>query len=1780
MSRGEHGFTIAEKIRENADGALYRGHRNADLRPVLLKSPHAGRPTTTELARLHHEHSILGSLVGPGIAKGLGVEDLGDSVALVMDDPGRESLDRLVESGRPDLATFLHTAKAMVDAIETVHRHHVIHRNIKPENFFRDGETGAVTLIDFAAATRLTLADRRGARTGRLEGTLAYMSPEQTGRMNRSVDRRADLYSLGVALYELATGTLPFPSNDPLELLHGHIARAPMPLHMVRGDWPRTVSDMVMRLLAKNAEDRYQDISGLKADLAGCQESLVRTGTIAPFPLAEQDFSDELRIPQKLYGRDAELATLLQTLERACQGGAELLLVYGHSGVGKSVLVGELQKQIATGARFATGRFDSIGRRIPYAPIIQACGEMLRSILAEPPTVFARWRQRILGAVGNNGRVVTDIVPELALVLGAQPPVEELDPAQSQHRFEATFLAFLQVFAAADHPLVLFLDDLQWADAASLRIIQLLLSAPNPGFVLVIGACRDAEVDPTHPLTGAMADMRRLGTRITEIKLGPLDEGAVERLLGDTFAAKPPAIRPLARIALEKTEGNPFFLAQFLGTLYHDGLVRFDASKRQWCFRLEGIERAMATDNVVDFMVARLQRLPQETQDLLRIAACIGQQFDRRTLALVAERGTADVGRALWHALREGLVVPLDPGQSFLHEADLGPAEVVPNGQDDEHSPSYRFLHDRVQQAAYVTLAEDQRRKMHLRIGRLRFSGGATGDDRRLFEAVNHLNLGAALIKGASERKTLAKLNFTAGRKAEDAAAHATALRHLDVCCELLGPGAWRDDYDIVFQAQICRAECEIATGQLDHALGALELAHGQARDDFDRATVLVLRTLVLVSMNRMADAIECGLKAAGILGMDFPNSPEAVGPAIGAELGSIFAMLGPRGASALLDSPAMTDRNSLLLLEALHRIMPAAAQINPALMTLVVARAVHLSLRQGNAPVSAYFCACLAHVQVMMGEVQKGYETGQVALRLNQALGGRAIACTIHFLLGAFVAFWTKDVEESVEHLRQGLRAALEVGDYLYACYCAMGQAVFVFQIGDPLDDVAEVARNAADLIDRTGDVTNHDVVASLRRVVERLRASSGAALGPDDAEAERKIVESRNPFVVSCHFQFLAIERYLAGDTAGTGLCVARSQPGVPGNFNGPQASFFQALLLAEQARAGGDKGDAALAQLKSEEAAYRRWAEMSPTTFGHRHALIAAELCASSGDDGQALTLFARAIQLARDAGAVLYEALASEQAGRYAERRGWAQMARELYFKNASIAYARWGASRKAKQLAAHVLEPRHRAHALTAEIPAAGWPGEVRTDSFDAIALARAAQALSGEILLPRLMARLMEIAIEQAGAERGLLLLLRNGELWVECATGRSSDDFTRFRLQAHAQPAGTASAWPEPVAQLPRTIIDFVLHAREKVVLTTASEPNRFSPDPYLAEHKPQSILCLPMIRQGELIGMLYLENRLAADVFGADRVELLEMLSTQAAISLENARLYEEMEARVKDRTRKLEESFRTIQEDQAKIIEAERRAAVAHLESELAIAQRIQTSILPREMSVAGMEIAASMQTATEVGGDYYDILPTADGGFWLGIGDVSGHGLDAGLVMLMLQSGLASLMRNDAWVDPAKPLCLLNRVLYDNVRCRLKRDDYVTLSLFRFFPDGRYLVAGAHEDMLVWRAQSRQCEQVQTQGTWIGMLERIESATRSHEGFLAAGDVMILFTDGVVEARSLDHRQFGLDRVLEIATKAHAEPATEICCRILEQAQAWSADRQDDQTVVVLRRGSRR
>jgi predicted ATPase/serine phosphatase RsbU (regulator of sigma subunit)/tRNA A-37 threonylcarbamoyl transferase component Bud32 len=1739
-------YTAMIKVRDTASASLFRGQRDGDQLPVLLKIPHGERPTAAQLARLKHEYSILRSLPLPGVVRPLGLEKMGDNLALVLEDVdvGARSLERGPGAQPLELGAFLKVAISMARVVESIHRHQIIHKDIKPQNFVLTGNgSGEVTLIDFAVATRLSLEDRRASNVNRLEGTLAYMSPEQTGRMNRLLDRRTDLYSLGVTFYELLTGVLPFRSSDPLELVHSHIARTPIPPDAVAPGTPAVVAAIVMKLLAKNAEDRYQDVGGLKADLERCLELHERTREVASFTLGEHDFSDELRIPQKLYGRESASATLLATFARARAGAAELLLISGYSGIGKSALVNEIQRQIVRGGRFVAGKFDQLGRRVPYLPITRACGELVRSILTESPEALARWRAKILEALGPNGQVMIDLVPELELVIGRQPAVQELGPNETQHRFETVFQSFLQVFTTAEHPLAFFLDDLQWADPASLRLIHLVLTSPSRGHLLVIGAYRDSEVDPLHPLSHALADLRKAAATVNEIKLGPLGADDVEQLLADTLDCERREVEPLARLVLRKTHGNPFFLSQFLTSLYKDGAVALNVATRRWTWDLDRVETATATENVIDFMIAKLRRLGAAPQRALSMAACIGHTFDRATLAIVSEQSPAEVAALLWQVLREGLIVPADADQGYLHDtSELGVAEM---------NPSYRFLHDRVQQAAYALIDDGHKQEVHLRIGRLIMQSPGGGGEERLFDVVNHMNFGASLITDPEERRALARLNLSAGRKARDAIAYGMAVKFLATALELLGDLAWQRDYELAYAASLKQAECEFASNNVDGAFGLLDVVASNAGTNLHRVAALRLRMLILVNVNRMEEAIACGLEAARLLGMEFPPADrgDLIGPAIGAELGAVGAALAGRDIEALIDLPAASDPEAVALLDVLYGIIPAAAQSNTALMVLTTAKAVNLALRCGNSPVSSYFYICYGMVMAGGGDLETAYRMGQLGIRLNERVGNQAVNGANHFVFSAFVSFWRRPLAESLEYFERGLKVSLDAGDYIHAAYCITFLGLYRLYLGRSLDEVTAELASKAELLQRTGNVVNRQAVRLVEQLVASFKGQTGRGSlegnGFDVAGLEREIVGSGNRFLISTYYLYWAIARYFAGDYAAALADLDKAVPAVPPELTRAEIDFFAALTRAACLRAGvGGEAEALRAQLVKDEELLRGWAAASPGTFGHRHALVAAELAACSGS-GHALPLYERAVALAQANGSVLHEALANELAGGFAASQGWNKIA-QLYRREARAGYERWGALAKVREFAAPDA-PIER-----------GVAPEVRAEQLDSLSFVKASQAISTEIVLHKLIASLMRIVIEQAGADRGYLLLLHDGELWLEGAAGTAAAepagfDRVRFDGAAHAR------------AILPRSIVDYAQRTKEKVLLAGAGRDNRFEADPYFREHRPRSLLCLPMIRQGEPVGLLYLENSLTDDAFSPSRVELLDVVASQAAISLENAILYDEMEKRVQQRTRQL--------------VEAERRAAVAHYEKEMAIARQIQTSILPRRLDVPGMEIAAAMVTASEVGGDYYDLFTTADGGCWLGIGDVSGHGLNAGLVMLMIQSGLASLMRRDPDADPSSLLCLLNSMLRENIRGRLGRDDFATLSLFRFYPDGRFVVAGAHEDIVLLRASTGACEQLRVTGSWLGVRERTSSQMPNHSDRLDDGDVMLLYTDGITEARNQAREQLGLERVIQTVTGLRAEPAATICAQVLERAKAWAPVQDDDRTLVVLRRQSK-
>ncbi|HTN92089.1 MAG TPA: AAA family ATPase, partial [Sorangium sp.] len=744
-------YVALEVIHEGADTILYRArHRQSD-RPVVLKVLRRDHASPRALGRLHHEHEVARALDTPAVVKPRAIEALGDQVALVLEDFGGRSLDQLLDGPMP-LERFFPIALRLAGALAELHRHHVIHKDIKPQNLLCNCETGEVKITDLGIACLAPRESQELVHDGLIEGTLAYMAPEQTGRMNRWIDERTDLYSLGVTFYEMLTGTLPFHASDPVAWVYCHIAQKPQPPHAVVPSIPPALSAVVLRLLAKAAEERYQSALGLRYDLDACFAQLRASGTIEAFPLAQRDVSDRLQVPQRLYGREREIEALLAVFDRvAARGRPELALVSGYSGIGKSSLVAELHRPVArAGGFFLSGKFDELKRDIPYHAFLQAFRGLVQEILCVSEDELERWRRRLQEALGPSGGLLADVLPELALLLGPQPPAPELPAAEARHRFHATLRRFVAACVQKEHPMVLFLDDLQWADAGSLQLLEQLVTHAEAEHLLLVGAYRDNEVGPAHPLSLMLSEARKGGAAVTDIVLAPLSADDVGALVAATVRAPAEQVEPLARLVHEKTGGNPFFLIQFLIALHQERLLAFDADERAWRWDIAAIRDKGFSDNVVDLMTGKLRRLSASTQDALKLAACLGSSFTLDILEVIANRPAAELSEALAAAVREGLLLCRDV--------------------------TYRFLHDRVQQAAYALIPAAQLPEVHLCIGRLLLEGRSAGErEEALFDIVGHLNRGAALIRSPAERADLAALNLRAGRRARAAAAHESA---------------------------------------------------------------------------------------------------------------------------------------------------------------------------------------------------------------------------------------------------------------------------------------------------------------------------------------------------------------------------------------------------------------------------------------------------------------------------------------------------------------------------------------------------------------------------------------------------------------------------------------------------------------------------------------------------------------------------------------------------------------------------------------------------------------------------------------------------------------------------------------------------------------------------------------------------------------------------------------------------------------------------------------------
>jgi PAS domain S-box-containing protein len=1456
---------------------LYRGSGD-DLDPILLVVPVGECSARESLDRLEHEYALKAVLDRDWAARPVALAMRDDRMTLVLEDPGGEPLDRLL--GRPlGVTQFLRIAIPLAAALRQMHERDLVHKDIKPANVLVDVPSGRVWLTGFGIASRLPREHRVPEPPEVIAGTLAYMAPEQTGRMNRSVDSRSDLYALGVTFYEMLTGTLPFSAADPMEWVHCHIARQALPPDERVAGIPGPLSAMVMKLLAKTAEDRYQTAAGVEADLRRCLAAWESFGLIEPFSLGTQDASDRLMIPERLYGREREIDALLASFERVVATGTpELVLVSGYSGIGKSSVVHELHKVLVPPrGLFASGKFDQYKRDIPYTTLAQAFQGLVRPLLGQREAELCRWRESLQEALGPNGALIVGLVPELELVIGKQPPVPDLPPQEAQSRFQMVFRRFLGVFARKEHPLALFLDDLQWLDAATLDLLERLVTHSEVRNLLVVGAYRDNEVGPAHPLLRTLEAVREAGSRVQEIVLAPLGLDDVSRLVADALHCEPERARPLAQLVQEKTGGNPFFAIQFFTALTEEGLLTFDPAARGWQWNMDRIRAKNYTDNVVEFMTGKLKRFSVTTQEALKQLACLGNVAEIATLTMVHAEAEEAMHAALWEAVHAGLVI--------------------------HQEGAYKFLHDRIQQAAYSLIPESQRAEVHLRIGRALLAG-MTADElaEHLFDVANQLNRGAAKLVDGDEKTQVAAIDLRAGRKAKASAAYASARVYLAAGMALLDETYWASHYELMFSLRLECAECEFLTGELDRAeqLVAELLQRGASK--IDLAAVYDLKILLQIVKSKNAQAVDSALACLKLFGIDIPAHPSW--EQVQAEYEMVWRNLEGRPIEDLIDLPLMEDPELQAVTRLLCALSNSAYVTDRNLFCLELCRTLNLSMRHGVNGASAHACGYLGFsLGPAFQRYPEGFRLAKLGCDLVEKHGFLSYRAKVQDATG-IAAFWTQPMATAIDFIRASLRTSIGTGDLTYACYGMYHIVILLLLRNDPLDAVWRESEIALDFVHKSKFRDMEDIIVPQQRFIAAMQGRT-ASLSTfndaqfDEAAFEAQLTGDRMPTMNCWYWIVKAKARFLSSDHAEALVAADKAKAllwSSTAHFPLIDYFYYAALTLtALYQNAPADAQSGWRERLTSYQEQLREWAENYPPTFRDKHALVSAEIARIEGRELDAERLFEVAIRSAREHGFVQNEGLAHELAARFYAARGFETIA-HAYLRNAKSCYLRWGAEGKVRQL-----EKAHPQLRENQAPPSSTATFGAAVEQLDIGAVVKASQAISREIVLDRLIETLMTIALEHAGAERGLLVLLRGDALQIEAEAQTDLKTVGVTLRQDMVTPA-----------ELPESILHTVVRTRQSVILDDASAQNPFSADEYIRQKRTRSVLCLPLVKQAKLIGMLYLENNLASHVFTPARILLLNLLSSQAAISLENARLYAELIEENRDRER-AEEALR---------------------------------------------------------------------------------------------------------------------------------------------------------------------------------------------------------------------------------------------------------------------------
>jgi predicted ATPase/signal transduction histidine kinase len=1554
------GYQIGERIYAGSRTLVCRAVRSADGKNAIVKLMRNEYPSFSELVQFRNQFIISQNLDIDEVVHPLSLETYNNSYVLVMEDFGGITLGEYFHQfNELKLSEFLNVGIQITQALDALHKKRIIHKDIKPANILINPETKQVKLIDFSIASLLPRETQQLKNPNVLEGTLTYISPEQTGRMNRGIDYRTDFYSLGATFYELLTQQLPFMTTDPMELIHCHIAKLPPSVSSINAKIPLILSDIVAKLMAKNAEERYQSALGLKYDLELCQQFWNTQKSIPSFELGQRDLCDRFIIPEKLYGREVEINQLLSAFERVSKGGSEVMLLAGFSGIGKTAIVNEVHKPIVRQrGYFIRGKYDQFQRHIPFSAFVQAFRDLMGQLLSESSALLEYWKTKILQVLGENAQVIVDVIPELEAIIGKQPQALELEGNAAQNRFNLLFQNFIKIFATLEHPLVIFLDDLQWADSASLKMMQLLAAESNTGYMLIIGAYRDNEVSAAHPLMLTLKQIRNLGATVNEIAIKPLELPNINNLVADTLNCSHQLAFPLAELVYQKTKGNPFFCTQFLKVLCEERLITFNLESRYWECNISKVREQASTDDVVELIVQVLQKLPTSTQIVLQFAACIGNEFDLNSLAIVLGKSHLETATDLWKALQEELIIPKNETYKFFN-SNVSPLESSKSIIDSNQiNIKYKFLHDRVQQAAYALIPESEKQSIHLKIGKLLLANVSDSErEEKIFDIVNHLNTSINLIEKTSEIQEIVELNLFAAKKAKNATAYLSAQEYINMSLGLLPYDCWESQYNLAFTIYREKIEIEYLNGNFDTSESLIFKVLTQLKFNYEKGDILNILIVQYTLNYKYLEGIKVGRDALKLLDIDLPESnfyEELL-----AEYTEVNNLLAQRNISSLINLPQIELQEKIVAARLLMNLDSVAYIGMPGLFPIVALKLVKLSLQHGNTPESARgFSDYGVLLASIFHDYKSGYEFGMLAMNLSDLFNNPALKCRTYFMFASFINHWYKHIHFSNSLNDDAYRFGLESGEFQNSGYSLWGKTLNLFCQGTNLIDISANFSGFIDFSENTHNVSTTDAIESIVLVVNNLSGlTDDFNTFSSEYSSEMEYVnrcESRKSFLGLCSYKIMksqVLYMYGSWDASYEYAIEAKELlQYVMGFFCIAVHNFYYSLALVKKYEGTCDNEAKAeyYQQIQQNQTQMKNWADSCPENFLHKYLLVEAEMLRVTGDNFTAMEIYDKAINLAKENQYLQEEALACELTAKFYLSWDKPKIAR-VYITDAYYAYARWGAKAKVShleqnypQLLTSILEPQTIEVKTTETLVLNAT--QTRVDSstsvssvFDLASIIKASQAISSEIQIERLLNVLMQLVLENAGASKSVLVLLKNEQMFIKASA-------TITQTKEITTSTNVSSLTVEDSNIVPLSMLNYVKNSIKFLLIHDVSKQANWLGDSYIQSEQPKSVLCLPINRQGELVGLLYLENKNVASAFTSDRIELLQLICSQAAISIENAQLYERSQVYAKQlesslfdlqvTKRQLETSFADLKQMQLQLVQSEKMSALGGL------------------------------------------------------------------------------------------------------------------------------------------------------------------------------------------------------------------------------------------------------